>query len=850
MKHHHMHKQLLFTVFFLFLFAAFSHAQCTIENISIEESVCDEQDRFSVEINFSHSGTGANGFQILGNGNNYGTFQYENLPVTIDGLAGNCEIDFEFIIRDVDDPTCATFGELGPVCCDEVCELAIVDFETSECENNNNYSISFDLESNFEGENGISVSVNGEDLGTFEYEELPLTIDNIISVEQGLNTFTVCDNDFADCCNTYSFLNPCICGMTDITTEIVDCSVDDSTYFVIINFDHVATNDSFQMAYTNEGENTFLGVFAYSDLPVTAGPISLSDDDVDILVADTENFFCFSLAYTGIVNDCEIQCQLFNLFGEAYMCEEGEYFIDLEFEGEDLEGGTFDVLVDDVHYGTFEYGLNMYTVGPIPSNCDTPPVLIVEDNFTEGCSDFFNFSEPICCLPECNFISLEATSECGQESIQVFGEFENNGSMLGAFYFVQIAGTSYGPFPYGDFTFEIEIPLLADGEYAISINDASDPECLISGSFLVQCEPDPCLIFDVFAEAQECEENIFFVDVEFDFIGEVSDSVTITGNGVTYGTFAYGEEFYTVGPLEGDCETIYEFLVSDQIMEGCNSFFALEEPVCCLPDCRISDIEVIDFECIDSSSISSITIGFNFENVTSDQFTLALNGFIQEGSWFYSDLPVELEIFLPATIFTLSIEDFENTDCSASQFIELDCSEEECPIENESFDIVDCSEELGTYFLEVTVEHGENADSLEFFINDNLVFIESYDQLPIIVGPFDLGTEYVIAINDTEAEEDCVIETLVLNDICETSTKEDFFQNVNVYQSMNSLITENNEAEAFHFQLLSLTGETISKWSLEANRTKLIDSTSFPSGIYLLNIAGQRNHKTMKIAIF
>ena len=542
-------KLLTSTLVILLFCSSIANSQCEITDLTVTVSECDENDKFSAEINFNFDETGANGFQILGNGNNYGTFQYGDLPIIIEDLTGNCELEYEFIIRDIDDPTCAEFIDYGTVCCDDVCAISIFDFETTECSDDFSFGISLNLEFEFVGDNGYSVSINEDNYGDYSYEELPLNIDDITSTGAGINTITICDIDNPDCCESFSFLNPCVCGMTNITTEIVDCNSDDTTYFAIINFDYIATNDSFQMGYSNEGTNVFLGTFAYDDLPVTAGPIFLSDNEQEILIVDTDDFFCFSSAYLGIVDDCNIECQLFNVFAEAYMCEEGVYFMDVEFEAKDIVGSTFDILVDAISYGTFQYGENVYTIGPIPSNCDLAPTVVVQDSGEGLCSDFFNLDEPVCCLPDCNFISFDATADCGTSMLTVNGIFENNGAMLSGFYFVEFLGTSYGPFSYGDFMFSIQVPLLADGEYEITINDSLDPECQISTTVIVQCEVQPCTIFNVFAEASECEDGVFFVDVEFEFAGEVSDSFEILGNGMNYGIFAYGEQFYIVGPL-------------------------------------------------------------------------------------------------------------------------------------------------------------------------------------------------------------------------------------------------------------------------------------------------------------
>lgn len=847
MKKFHFYKSLLYSFIVVLLSTGNMIAQCAITDLEVIISDCDANDKFSAEINFNFTEVGTAGFQILGNGNNYGTYQYSDLPVSIEGLNGNCEIEYEFIVRDVGDPTCADFLDYGVVCCDDDCMLSVLNFETSDCNENVAFDISLNLEYQFVGDNGFTATVNGDPYGTYNYEDLPIDIVDITSGEEGNNTLTICDVDSPDCCVSYIFLNPCVCGMNNITTQIVDCNSDDSTYFLVVNFDHETTNDSFQMGYSNAGDNTFLGVFAYTDLPVTAGPILLSENEQELLIVDQENFFCFNSAYLAVVDDCDIECQIHSVFAEAYMCEDGEYFMDVEFEVEDIEGLSFDILVDGDSFGTFQYGLNTYTIGPIPSDCETAPVVIVQDNITEGCFDFFNLTEPVCCLAPCNFTSFDVDTECSTTMLTVNGNFENNGQMLSGFYFVELQGISFGPFPYGNFMFSIDIPLLANGEYSISINDSLDPDCQISTTFISQCDNELCMIFEVFAEASECEEGMFFVDVEFEYGGTVSDSFEIFGNGMNHGTFAYGESFYSVGPLEGDCETIFEFVVSDQILEGCNSFYALEEPICCSEECSIRDISILEFSCLDEGNISGFLLDFIYEDTPSEMFTMIIDG-ENLGEYSYSELPLNFALDI-SNEFEMTIQDSENEDCQTSQGFELNC-DDNCHITDLSLVVVDCSDEVGIYFLELNLEHDSEGDSVAIFIDETEPIIISYDEIPFEFGPFSLTEQYQIFINDSESPEYCGVNHPILVQICETSLDEALFSDINISQSSNSIRIENNEEEELSFQLYSTTGVLIDRLNVGISLAGSLGTSTLPQGLYLLNISNEKSQKTIKLFVY
>ena len=63
---------------------------------------------FDIELDALYANT-SDSFDIVGNGINYGTFAYVNLPVTLTGLDADCETEYEFVIVDQDDPNCFRF---------------------------------------------------------------------------------------------------------------------------------------------------------------------------------------------------------------------------------------------------------------------------------------------------------------------------------------------------------------------------------------------------------------------------------------------------------------------------------------------------------------------------------------------------------------------------------------------------------------------------------------------------------------------------------------------------------------------------------------------------------------------
>ena len=650
--------QILILFILSFIFPTISYSQCDLSNLTIQESECNDATVVDLVIDFDFTGEGNQGFTILGNGTNYGNFEYSSLPVTLSGIEANCDTEYEFIIRDIQDPACSIFTEYGTICCSGACNLEILSVSATECVDDI-FSLTVET-SQLSAGTLVNVSINGIVISQLELDGISFTLEDISVDLPGVNTITICTTSDLDCCSSFPFLNPCECATTDVTAEIIDCNEIDSSYFAVIDFEYAATSDSFQMGYSDGDDSNFLGVFAYADLPVTAGPIFWSDNEREILILDKGDLFCFNSAFLGVVNDCNIECQIFNVFAESYECEGGQYFMDVEFDSEDIQGSTFEVIVDDINYGSYIYGASSYTVGPINQNCDTAPVVVIQDSEMEGCSDFFNFDEPICCGVLCEFTTFEASSICNDaDEVVISFEYNNPSTTPNNQFFVTFGDMVFGPFIGPSGVGEFSVSLLEDGVYNLSIYVEGNGACSAETSVVVLCPMEECLITEVFAEAHECIDGQFLVDVAFDANG-VSENFELRGNGQSYGVFNYGQTFYTIGPLQGDCETIYEFVVIDQADTNCQGVYAFAEPICC-QICEYGKMEIGLLDCVDDQY--TISVDFEYED-SGETFELSFLG--ESFTYDYTQLPLEI-INLPVdTEIEITASSNSDEECTTS----------------------------------------------------------------------------------------------------------------------------------------------------------------------------------------
>src|SRR5687767_3614278 len=80
-------------------------------------------DFFSISIDLEATNTSP-GFTLAGNGVIYGTFLYDDLPVTVGPFLGDNESVYEFIAWDVENPECQQFTTIEASNCGPICDFS------------------------------------------------------------------------------------------------------------------------------------------------------------------------------------------------------------------------------------------------------------------------------------------------------------------------------------------------------------------------------------------------------------------------------------------------------------------------------------------------------------------------------------------------------------------------------------------------------------------------------------------------------------------------------------------------------------------------------------------------------
>ncbi|MFT4536284.1 MAG: hypothetical protein ACI9P5_003660, partial [Saprospiraceae bacterium] len=605
--------------FFCFLFnsnATFS--QCSISEVTAIVIACEGGD-FDVEINFEYENV-TNQFNIVGNGVNYGTYQYIDLPITLFTLNADCDTEYEFVITDEINDDCSDFVELGPVCCEGNCIMSGLVITTSDCDGGFvDVTIDFDYSNTSES---FLYDLIGVVDGNANYTELPLTI-NISSDLSGIG-IVITDSENNNCALESFFDNPCIsdpCVIGQIEATIQDC---EAGYFdVILTFAH--ENNSEQFTVVGNGEN--YGQFFYSDLPITISEL-LGDCETqyEFIVTDLEDNDCSN--FTGIEPVCcdVPECEFSNLILDPSDCENGSFNLVIDFDYSGNTNDFFDLFIYDQLNEIVIQEFVLFTEIPLTvtiSNTESQYFVVsIFENDNNDCGIDGDFVNP--CYEEesqCEMSDLViGATECQNGIFSLDFDF-NYSNTSGTFdymvYDVFLDINITGSALYSELPISFDVENAAETTLVVSVNDSEDETCGLEAILDNPCyEGESCFIGEIIATSSDCNnDNQFSVTINFEY-NNTSDQFMLNGNGMNYGLFNYSDLPISIEGFSGDCVTEYEFVVHDVNNNDCTNFTALG-PICCEgEDCEFLDLILDPSECNQGSF--DLTIDFDYSGTTND----------------------------------------------------------------------------------------------------------------------------------------------------------------------------------------------------------------------------------------
>jgi hypothetical protein len=182
---------------------------CQFKELHVSKT-CDGDSLFFVTIQFVPVNPGNLGFKIQGNGHNYGSFDYNDLPIELGPFAADCHTSYEFLLQDIANPNCKKVYHLGKVCCGhhDGCQIKELHVDTGDCDSDSTYQLTIQFEVHPANNSEYQIWVNGEWYGQYPIADLPLTLEGIPSSIHSKERLKVCTADEPLCCKEIFYSAP------------------------------------------------------------------------------------------------------------------------------------------------------------------------------------------------------------------------------------------------------------------------------------------------------------------------------------------------------------------------------------------------------------------------------------------------------------------------------------------------------------------------------------------------------------------------------------------------------------------------------------------------------------------
>lgn len=517
----------------------------------------------------------------------------------------------------------ALFNEEGPKFDCSITDL-VVEYE---CDGDEIFYVTIDFNIANPGNEGFKVQGNGIHHGNFEYADLPITIGPLEADCQTNWEFVVKDLQFPNCAEDTSIGVVCCgaggdCSITDLVVEY-ECDGDE-IFYVTLDF-NIANpgNEGFKVV----GNGINHGNFEYGDLPITIGPLEADcHTNWEFAVKDLQFLDCAEDTSIGVVccgagGDCNIT----DLVVE-YECEGDEIFyatIDFNIVNPGNQG--FKVFGKGMDLGIFDYANLPITIGPLEADCVTSWGFLIKDLQYPHCAEDISLGK-VCCGggSDCGISELVVEYECDGDSI-FYVTLDFNVVNPGNEGFKVVGnGMHHGNFEYGNLPITIG-PLKADchKNWEFVVMDLQHPNCAKGSELGIVCcgAGGECNISDLVVE-YECDgEDIFYVTLNFNVDNPGNEGFKVVGNGLHHGNFEYGDLPITIGPLEADCHTNWEFVVMDLQHPNCAEDIGIGEVCCEEEEFQVKDLKLTKGACLSDSTYQLLV---NFKHPYEDPLTFKI----------------------------------------------------------------------------------------------------------------------------------------------------------------------------------------------------------------------------------
>ncbi len=638
-------RKIIYSMLFMLGSLSLFAVDCNIGQLNVDILPCGNDGKFYVKVNFSYQNVGNEGFKIVGNGNNYGTFQYNQLPVTIGPFVGNGTSEYEIVVKDIQFPDCQNFKEFGPVQCNS-CSIYDLVVDTGNCTSDSTYSATVNFEYQNVGNNGFKLFFNGILFGTYQYTQLPLNIQNFPVSNKKNDVVKIIDVDNPDCYKAVEY-EGLKCGsqggdciITNLTAVASDCD-SAGNFYVTIDFDY--ENEGNQ-GFTILGNGVNYGNFEYGNLPVVLGPLKGSKDKVwEFIVKDKQYSYCLKGISIG-KKDCGTDCEIYEVVVTKGDCtSDSTYVLTIDFDYKNVGGDKFNLKANGKYFGTYLYTQLPLTINNFPKSGQGVDWILICDKENEQCCKGKEFETKSCGNSgDCIITNLTAVaSDCdsaGNFYVTIDFDYENEGNQG---FTIQGNGVNYGNFGYADLPVVLG-PFKGSNTkvWEFKVKDIQYPDCYkVKELGKVDCG-DECEIKNLVVDLGNCtSDSTYSIYINFAVENPGSTHFKLFANGQYFGTFAYDSLPLNLSDFPQSGNTNDWLKVCDNEKEDCCKTKEFKSPKCGGNIANIYNLNAKIVNCV--NGVFNVELSFKHHSTGTKGYRVSGNG-KQYGVFDYSQNPLVL----------------------------------------------------------------------------------------------------------------------------------------------------------------------------------------------------------------
>ncbi len=634
---------------------------CGIRNLTVQVDSCTSDSTFLAILDFGvNDPTAVDSFQLWANGNDWGQYGMDQLPLKIDSFPWNGLIFNQIRVCTGNDPGCCKeFRFLAPSCLPfGPCELKDIVVETDSCTSDSTYNITLNFNATNPGNGTFTVSIHNQLLDTFNLLDVPLSLEVPWNGQQG-DFVTICilgpdslPPGANACCGIRQFQVPdCLlsCEIFDVTLDPGACNPGSNTYKLLLDFEvHNPASDSFEV-WAN---GSYLGVFALNALPLQILNFPANGNAIDVIKICIQGNAdcCKTIEFQG--PDCVVPCEIFDVVLDPGACNPNDptYNLVLDFEVHNPSSDSFEVWANGSYLGVFALNALPLQISNFPTNGNAIDVIKICIQGNADCCKTIEFNGPDCLLP-CKIFNVTVDpGACNpnDDSYSLVLNFEvtNPGNAL---FEVWANGNYLGLFPLAGLPLTIpNFPSNGNAIDVIKICINDHPDCCETIEFQGPNCGLPCDIFDLSVQTGACNpaDSTYEVTVNFQVQNPNSNLFSLWANGQFFGTYDLSQLplFIPNFPWDGNGpEDVIKVCMTDNngALSCCRT---IEFPTPnCFGNCAVNDLHV-DTGICNNDSTYQLTINFNVNNPPGNTFSLWANGQFF-GIFNINDLPLTIQQF-------------------------------------------------------------------------------------------------------------------------------------------------------------------------------------------------------------